>query len=386
MRRRHTEWLQSTALVVCLHCGSSAESDSERSVHSEDRGGGTPNTELDGGVRGNMGSPAPPSPPTAELDASSGTSLVPFPAEPSAGPTTPSASTVDTEPAPMTPLAATGDASVGTTPEPATPGDPGDAGSELAIPTSDASTPPPLREPSPSAGCSLANDEPDERAATADFVAEFQFPASYDGMRPLPLVIGLPTTAGGIITIPQLGQDYVFVLARAENSLRTWEQARIEVFGELYALLRDNYCFDDSRVFGVGHGSGNTYLVSVLRQYPNTFHAIALHGAAPWRYVTTPVPTLLIHSESEWRGGATWDDIDGAKIASALSTVNECGAERTPTSSGYCGPSATNFECVDYSGCVAAFRFCQHDTPTRDPDLWTCFANEEIHSFFNEHL
>ncbi len=31
-------------------------------------------------------------------------------------------------------------------------------------------------------------------------------------------------------------------------------------------------------------------------------------------------------------------------------------------------------------------RFCQHDTPTHDPDLWTCLAGDEIRSFFDEHL
>ena len=82
-------------------------------------------------------------------------------------------------------------------------------------------------------------------------------------------------------------------------------------------------------------------------------------------------------------------DADGTKALQIFRTRNGCGESRTPASVAGCASNAAvNPGCVDFEGCSAPLRWCQHDDPigltTGDP--WPCFASAAILEFFAPYL
>ena len=106
------------------------------------------------------------------------------------------------------------------------------------------------------------------------------FPASYDGTKPFPLLIALhacgnPNTQWeGLVKGSPLESDYVRLMPNTSDSGQCWNNyannsARIlKQYDEVLA----KYCVDTNHVFGVGHSSGAQMLVNMLAHKSDAQH------------------------------------------------------------------------------------------------------------------
>lgn len=253
----------------------------------------------------------------------------------------------------------------------------------------------------PSAGCSLPATEPDDMTSTSGTVY-VSAPAGYDGSTPLPLILGFPSFGtrleqildadSSFSSLPSsLAEDYVIVRADAQTSNHsTWEGNDIEPFDEVYQMVRENVCFDEARVFGVGNEDGARYLTKHVCEPapgdltgPNIFRALAIVGfqtspCAPW----PDLPLLFLHStETE----VAWGDPDGRKALADFKEAISCGDTSTPAGTWPVG-SSFDYECEDIDGCTSDLRFCSWNQPIDGTDIWLETHNEHLHRFFADHL
>ena len=115
------------------------------------------------------------------------------------------------------------------------------------------------------------------------------------------------------------------------------------------------------------------------------FSAVGVVGLYSGRYKGVPLPTIFIHPVKSPNSTSIGQDADGTKALQIFRTRNGCGESRTPASVAGCASNAAvNPGCVDFDGCSAPLRWCQHDDPigltTGDP--WPCFAGAAILEFF----
>lgn len=306
---------------------------------------------------------------------------------------------------PLTPVAAaTGAAS------PATPAVPPPAMTEQPPaqmqPVPDASSPevPVTTLGRASAGCGLSQGIPANPNLPNGLVANviMTFPPSYDGSTPVPLLFAFH---GANRTNQQMREDDSrtmgsqlegnYVVAFMKSAGAGWDLgADYPRFQTALAQVVSRFCIDTQSLFAVGHSSGAQFIAQMLgdnRARETRFAGVApvsssRFGNPAW----SPVPTLLIHGLRDTERG---NDTNGAIDITQYTESNKCtgGTQQltVPSCNSFAGGTAVNAGCVQYSGCAATTRFCNHDDPnyfradgSPSNHGWPCFANTQIFQFF----
>jgi hypothetical protein len=184
-----------------------------------------------------------------------------------------------------------------------------------------------------------------------------------------------------------------FLIARLHRpSGVSWESADPEEYDAAFEFVASAVCFDESRVFGVGHAAGAMFFTRWMREEspgenvirPLHFRALALVGAQvlfasePW----PEIPILLIHSiDDSYAAGLNGSD--GSATLAGFQTRMQCEEGSVPAGSDSCDGATTS--CVDFESCAAPLRYCAYELPT-DSQEWECLYTAETHRFFSEHL
>jgi poly(3-hydroxybutyrate) depolymerase len=254
----------------------------------------------------------------------------------------------------------------------------------------------------PSPGCARANATPPTTAETAGLEVSRRFPAGYDGVTPMPLVLAFHATnypAQGLVKTLTNGQPaaerYVVVAPRANlggtGSFESYQPRQLApVLQETLAEL----CVDQNRVFGAGSGSGGRFLINLVDYASGgsttlgvRFRAAGIVGTYSGGNRQRSVPTIFIHPFDSPNSAGVAQDRDGTKALAIFRMRNACGESSTPADVAGCmsGSTQVNPGCVDFDACAAPLRWCHHDDPfsstTGDP--WPCFASAAILEFFD---
>ncbi|MGQ0620904.1 MAG: alpha/beta hydrolase family esterase [Panacagrimonas sp.] len=153
-------------------------------------------------------------------------------------------------------------------------------------------------------------------------------PASYDGSKPVPLVLSLHGGWGTsksqqqIAGWDKLADQHGFLVAYPEGLYRSWnagdccakaQEKQINDIGYLRATIeqiRKDYRVDTQRIYGNGFSNGGMLLAYVACNDPGLFTAIALNAATLMTKSCSPdsgLPVLVIQGREDsripWDGG-----------------------------------------------------------------------------------
>ena len=245
----------------------------------------------------------------------------------------------------------------------------------------------------PSAGCGKSGRPANGKITVANEEI-IDFPASYDGTKPMPLLIALhacgnPNTQWeGLTKGSALETEYVRLMPNTSDTGQCWSNyannsARIL---KQYDDVLANYCVDTNRVFGVGHSSGAQMLVNVLSHKADAQHlnfkAVAPVAADPYNVAVT-IPVLYIDGKMDNQRSA-----DSAKNAVAkFRTANKCADTSKPyTAIMGCQSSGMTVDpgCIIYDNCAAPTIWCAHNDPNYSGTQHgvPCFGIKAIIDFF----
>jgi len=297
---------------------------------------------------------------------------------------------------PLTPATPGSGGAPTTTPE-QTPGQmepaPGDGTPEVPVTTPGAA----------SAGCGLSQGIPANPNVANALVANtiMTFPPSYDGSTPVPLLFAFH---GANRTNQQMREvdsrtmgsqlEGTYVMAFMKSSGTAWDLGTdYPRFQAALGEVLSKFCIDTTSLFAMGHSSGAQFISQMLGGSRETRFA----GVAPvsssrsnnpaW----SPVPTFLIHGLMDTERP---NDPDGAIDITQYTESNQCTGGREQLNIPSCNSIASNNPavnagCVEYSGCAATTRFCNHNDPnyintngSPSNHGWPCFANTQIFEFF----
>ena len=244
-----------------------------------------------------------------------------------------------------------------------------------------------------SAGCGKSGRPANGKVSVANEQI-IDFPASYDGTKPFPLLIALhacgnPNTQWeGLLKGSAFETEYVRLLPNTSDSGQCWNNynnnsARIL---KQYDDVLANYCVDTNHVFGVGHSSGAQMLVNVLAHKTDAQHlnfkGVSPVAADPFN-VAIPMPVLYIDGIMDNQRSA-----DSAKNAVAkFRAANMC----AETSKAYtpimgCSSGGTQVDpgCKIYDNCSVPTIWCAHNDPNYSGTQHgvPCFGVKSIYDFF----
>lgn len=278
-----------------------------------------------------------------------------------------------------------------------TAGTTGTAGT--AVPTTDAGTPdaggsgaPSEHTPVASAGCGKSG-RPNGGVVTVAGSHIYSFPASYDGTKPLPLIMAFHAAGNSndqlrnITKASPLAEHFVMAFPKSQGNgwnLGT-DSARIDA---RYDDLVQNHCIDTSRVFATGHSSGAQLIVQLLCRGDERFAAVApVASSAYCASWADAIPALIIHGANDRERANTNQDADGRKDLAPYLKSNGCGMDALPNGQAGCASGGTQVApgCVAYRGCTEPTVWCHHDDPqySNTNHGWPCFANDAIDAFFS---
>jgi polyhydroxybutyrate depolymerase len=242
----------------------------------------------------------------------------------------------------------------------------------------------------PSAGCGKAG-RPSGGTVTVANEHIYTFPATYDGQKPFPLLMGFHAASNPIDQIRTLtnGSDfeknYVRAFGKSAGSAWNYTTDRTKVIA-IYDELLANYCIDTSRVFATGHSSGAQLIVQILTKAADAAHfgfkAVAPVAASNYGAIVSPIPVMYIQGAKDSVRGS-----DGADVVMRFTKVNECTAATMPyTKVDKCtsGGASVNAGCVEYQGCTQPTTWCSHDDSAYSGTShgWPCFATQAMYDFF----
>jgi hypothetical protein len=241
-----------------------------------------------------------------------------------------------------------------------------------------------------SAGCGKSG-RPSGGVVTVNNDHIYNFPESYDGNEPFPLLIGLHAAGNPIDQIQMLtnGSEFTMTHVRAfpKSAGNEWVYNTdiAKVLG-MYDDLVENYCIDTSRVFATGHSSGAQMIVQILMRADATEHlgfkAVAPVAASNYGAIMSPIPVMYIQGRND-----SVRNSDGADVVARFTTVNGC----STTTMEYAGAPAcmrsgraVDAGCVSYEGCSEPTVWCSHDDPeySNTNHGWPCFATDAMYDFF----
>jgi poly(3-hydroxybutyrate) depolymerase len=227
----------------------------------------------------------------------------------------------------------------------------------------------------------------------------YDFPESYDGQKPMPLVIALhgANNQNTILQILSNGSrlESGFVRAFPKSAGNAWSfsggtGADAQRISSVYDQALADYCIDESRVFLTGHSSGaqmSVQMMCVAGGDPR-FKAVAPVAASKYCDTLTPVPVLYIQGQMD----AQRNNGNGANVVAVFSASNLC----TTTSMPYPAIQACSSEfddkpvdpgCISYAGCSKPTIWCSHNDNNYNlaegrQHGWPCFASDAIADFF----
>lgn len=153
-------------------------------------------------------------------------------------------------------------------------------------------------------------------------------PASYDGRKPVPLVLSLHGGYGTganqeeISGFSQLAERHGFIVAYPDGIARAWnageccgppQERGVDDVGFIRALiaqLRQQYRIDERRIYGNGFSNGGMLMHRIACEAPELFAAVASNAGAPMTRSCAPargLPFLVIQGREDqnmpWDGG-----------------------------------------------------------------------------------
>ena len=231
-------------------------------------------------------------------------------------------------------------------------------------------------------------------------------PTGYTGQQPVPVVIAFHAAGNDNTSIQNafkssdLAKKYLMVYPNSTSATTAnktgWNiQADKARYLELKAAVSSQACVDENRIYATGHSSGAQFVVALLCSGDADFDAVAPVASSVYcqKWKNGPVPSLIIHGvQDEERTKYNLNDGDGKKDLQPYLTSNTCQMTSTPFQpdvsrcSNISGVDGKAFSpgCVDFSGCAAKTRWCNHN----DPNYGTtnhgipCFGVRAIYDFF----
>ena len=250
----------------------------------------------------------------------------------------------------------------------------------------------------PSAGCGKAG-RPAGGEVSVPNDRIYDFPTSYDGTKPMPLVIALHGANNPNTILQTLSKgsrlETSFVRAFPKSNGSAWQfsngtGADSQRITAIYDELLANYCIDKSRVFLTGHSSGAQMSVQMMcvAGGDKRFKAVAPVAASKYCNTLTPVPVMYIQGMMDaQRGGG-----DGANVVAVFTASNTCTAQTMPdTAVPMCNSTFDQKPvtpgCVTYQGCSQPTIWCSHNDNGYNltdghEHGWPCFASNAIADFF----
>jgi polyhydroxybutyrate depolymerase len=232
------------------------------------------------------------------------------------------------------------------------------------------------RPSKPSAGCGKMNPPMGDRSImTGGQTATFKvrLPAGYNATTPLPLGFGFHGN-GNPACLPPQGEcqgfpDLNAITVYPKSLAAGWEQAtvlepNITFFNDLVALMKNEYCVDENRIFIAGVSSGGQFIEHLTCRYGDwlwqtTAVAAGVVNAATMNCKGTP-PILVIHGVTDMAGNY------GEDVAALFAKRNGCSATppaglakaKTDLMAAFNAMRAEHV-CLDWDTCAAnPVRFC----------------------------
>jgi predicted esterase len=252
----------------------------------------------------------------------------------------------------------------------------------------------------PSAGCAKASAQ----VTIANSLVSV--PTGYNGKDPVPAVIAFHAAGNDNTSIQNafkgsdLAKKYLMVFPNSTSATTSnktgWSmQADKSRYLEVQAAISSQACIDENRMYATGHSSGAQFVVQLLCSGDGDFDAVAPVASSVYcqKWKNGAVPALIIHGvQDEERTKYNLNDGDGKKDLQPYLTSNSCQMTSTPFTpdisrcnniQGIDG-KPFNAGCVEFSGCSAKTRWCNHN----DPNYGTsnhgipCFGVRAIYDFF----
>lgn len=252
----------------------------------------------------------------------------------------------------------------------------------------------------PSAGCAKAS------AQVTIPNSLVSVPTGYNGKDPVRAVIAFHAAGNDNTSIQNafknsdLAKKYLMVYPNSTSATTAnktgWSiQADKTRYLEVQAAVSSQACVDENRIYATGHSSGAQFVVSLLCSGDADFDAVAPVASSVYcqKWKDGPIPSLIIHGvKDEERTKYNLNDGDGKKDLQPYLTSNMCQMTSTPFEPNVSSCNITsgidgkpfNPGCVEFSGCSAKTRWCNHN----DPNYGTsnhgipCFGVRAIYDFF----
>jgi poly(3-hydroxybutyrate) depolymerase len=220
----------------------------------------------------------------------------------------------------------------------------------------------------------------------------YDFPTSYDGTKPFPLLIGFHAAGNPIDQIEGLTKgsafetNYVRAFPKSAGNEWIYNTDLASKAYKTYDDLMANYCIDKSRVFATGHSSGAQMIVQILVHSDAAQHmgfkAVAPVAASNYGAIVSPIPVMYIQGKMD-----NVRNSNGSEVVARFTAVNKCTSTTTAYSSvATCSSSGTtvNPGCVSYQGCTQPTIWCSHNDPqySNTNHGWPCFATKAMYDFF----
>lgn len=255
-----------------------------------------------------------------------------------------------------------------------------------------------------SPGCQKGSARPANGKVYVEAKYHIMFPASYDGKKPFPVVLGFhgcgASNYGDANTTEwqsytkntKLGDGYIIAAALSADA-----QGKCFNYGNdvprakaMFDDLSNNYCIDLNHVFATGHSSG-AQLTTDLTKTSNKADLEALHikAVAPIAATnpgsTVSIPILYIQGKMDKERGSG----DGHEIVQVYTKANGCQTDTTPYSSvmqckSQDGGGNVDPGCVQYGGCTKPTIWCSHNDSFYSGTMHgiPCFAMQAMYDFF----
>ncbi|HXK16577.1 MAG TPA: hypothetical protein VNG33_02140, partial [Polyangiaceae bacterium] len=225
----------------------------------------------------------------------------------------------------------------------------------------------------PSAGCAKATGRPPNGEVSVPNDRIYDFPVTYDGKKPFPLVIALHGANNPNTILQTLSKgsrlETEFVRAFPKSAGSAWsynngtgpDMMRI---GDIYTELLANYCIDTSRVFLTGHSSGAQMTVHMMCAAggDQRFKAFAPVAASKYCDTMTPAPVMYIQGMMDaQRGGMDGKDVVDVFVASNKCMDQTVPDTAVPTCNSTFDQKLVTPGCVTYQGCSEPTIWCSHN-------------------------
>lgn len=228
----------------------------------------------------------------------------------------------------------------------------------------------------PSAGCGKLNPPTGARTVTTGGqtgMFNVNLPAGYDPNEPMPLGFGFHGFGNGACG-PTQGECRGFAMLPAvtvymKSISDGWEQGavleqNVTFWQDVLALMKSEYCIDESRIFIAGVSSGGQFIEHLTCRFGDTLWQVtpvsaSVVGAANNNCKGTP-PILVIHGVTDQAGNY------GQGVAEMFAKRNGCSAAlpaglaqaKTDMMTAFNAKQAEHV-CLDWDACTAnPVRFC----------------------------